>query len=145
MRKMLLFITMLFGFVTASFAQSDYYIKKAQSYQREAEYYQKKAEGYRREASYYLKKAEGYQREAAYYTKRGDIDRAKTQTRYAEDAIDKYKTQLRYASIKLQVVILIYIRSLYDWCRGLSRVVLGVSSYRLSTISVGRMCLYLCG
>ena len=34
MRKMLLFITMLFGFVTASFAQSDYYIKKAQSYQR---------------------------------------------------------------------------------------------------------------
>ena len=43
MRKMLLFITMLFGFVTASFAQSDYYIKKAQSYQREAEYYQKKA------------------------------------------------------------------------------------------------------
>ena len=27
MRKMLLFITMLFGFVTTSFAQSDYYIK----------------------------------------------------------------------------------------------------------------------
>lgn len=58
--------------------QDDYYIKKAQSYQREAEYY--------------LKKAEGYQREAAYYTKRGDIDRAKTQALYAERALDHYKT-----------------------------------------------------
>jgi hypothetical protein len=56
MRKMLLFITMLFGFVTASFTQSDYYIKKAQSYQREAEYYQKKAEGYRRELPIILKR-----------------------------------------------------------------------------------------
>ena len=44
-------------------AQSDYYIKKAQSYQREAEYYPKKADGYRHETAYYLKKAEGYQRE----------------------------------------------------------------------------------
>ncbi len=64
MRRMLLLITMLLGLVTTAFAQSDYYIKKAQSYQREAEYYQKRAEGYRREAAYYLKKAEGYQREA---------------------------------------------------------------------------------
>lgn len=59
---------------TVSAAQSNYYVKKAQSYQREAEYYQKKAEGYRREAAYYLKKAQGYQRDVAYYTKRSDID-----------------------------------------------------------------------
>ena len=45
MRQILLFITMFLGLVTISFAQSDYYIKKAQSYQREAEYYQKKAKG----------------------------------------------------------------------------------------------------
>ena len=50
---------------TVSTAQSNYYVKKAQSYQREAEYYQKKAEGYRREAAYYLKKAQGYQRDVA--------------------------------------------------------------------------------
>jgi hypothetical protein len=83
---------MFWGLVAISFAHSDYYIKKAQSYQREVEYYQKKAEGYRREVTHYLKKAEGYQREAAYYTNRGDIDRAKSRTRYAKDATDKYKT-----------------------------------------------------
>ena len=65
MKKIFLLITLLLGTVTIAFAQSDYYLKKAQQYQREAEYYQKKAEG--------------YQREAAYYTKRGDIDRAETQ------------------------------------------------------------------
>ena len=79
MKRILTLLMILLASKTLVLAQSDYYIKKAQSYQQEAEYYQKKAEGYRREASYYLKKAEGYQREAAYYTKRGDIDRAKTQ------------------------------------------------------------------
>ena len=69
-------------------AQNDYYIKKAQSYQREAEFYQKKADGYGRKAAYYLKKEEGYQRDAAYYTKRGDFDRANTYSRYAENAMD---------------------------------------------------------
>lgn len=65
---------MFWGLVAISFAQSDYYLKKAQNYQREAEYYQKKADGYRQNATYYFKKAEGYQRDAAYYTKRGDLD-----------------------------------------------------------------------
>lgn len=53
--KQFLFLLLLTISVSA-FAQDDYYIKKAQSYQREAEYYQKKADGYRREAEYYLKK-----------------------------------------------------------------------------------------
>ena len=70
MRKILLAIVMLLGLVTVTFSQNDYYVKKAQSYQREA----------------------------AYYTRRGDIGRAKTQTRYAEDAMDRYKMQMRYAA-----------------------------------------------
>lgn len=78
MKRLLFVFTLIVVSVLSASAQNDYYIKKAQSYQREAEYYQKKADGYRREAAYYLKKAEGYQREVAYYTKRGDLDRAKT-------------------------------------------------------------------
>ena len=46
---------------------------------------------------YYIKKAQSYQRDAAYYTMRGDLDRAKTYSRYAENEMDKYETQLRYA------------------------------------------------
>lgn len=56
MKRILLLTVMFLGLVTITFAQSDYYIKKAQSFQHEAEYYQKKAEGYRREATYYLKR-----------------------------------------------------------------------------------------
>lgn len=85
MRKALLLLMILMTSVYIVLAQSDYYIKKAQSYQREAEYYQKKADGYRDNAEYYLKRAEKYQRDAAYYTKRGDLDRAKTYSRYAEN------------------------------------------------------------
>ena len=96
--KRLFFVVILLISLSSAFAKSDYYIKKAQSYQREAEYYQKKADGYRREAAYNLKKAEGYQHVAAYYTKRGDLDRAKTYSRYAENEMDKYETQLRYAA-----------------------------------------------
>ena len=76
---MVLVLALMATIVTAG-AQGDYYLKKAQQYQRQAEYYQKKADGHRREATYRLKKAEGYQRDAAYYTKRGDLDRARTYT-----------------------------------------------------------------
>ena len=98
MRKILILLTILFISVNVVLGQSDYHIRKSQSYQREAEYYQKKADGYRREAAYYLKKAEGYQRDVAYYTKRGDLDRAKTYSRYAENEMYKYETQLRNAA-----------------------------------------------
>lgn len=99
MKRLLFIFTMIAISVLTVSAQSDYYIKKAQSYQREAEYYQKKADGYRREAAYYLKKAEGYQHDAAYYTKRGDLDRAKTYSRYAENEMDKYETQHRCTAV----------------------------------------------
>ena len=54
--KRILMLLMVMSAVSAAVpAQDDYYLKKAQGYQREAEYYQKKADGYRREAEYYLK------------------------------------------------------------------------------------------
>ena len=89
MKRLLFIFTMIAISVISVSAQNDYYIKKAQSYQREAVYYQKKADGYRDNAEYYLKKAEKYQRDAAYYTMRGDLDRAKTYSRYAENEMDK--------------------------------------------------------
>ena len=48
-------------------AQNDYYIKQAQSYQREAEYYTKQALDYEREVDCYNRQAQGYLREAEYY------------------------------------------------------------------------------
>ena len=46
--KRFLFIFVLTAVsVLSVFAQNDYYIKKAHSYQREAEYFQKKEDGYR--------------------------------------------------------------------------------------------------
>ena len=58
MKRILTLMIILIVSETLVLAQNDYYIKKAQSYQREAEYYQKKADGYRREAAYYLKKVD---------------------------------------------------------------------------------------
>lgn len=74
MKRLFLLLLCMVVTVGIATAQSDYYTKKSQNYQREAEYYRKKADGYRREAAYYLKKAQGYQRDVAYYTKRSDID-----------------------------------------------------------------------
>ncbi|MBQ0080882.1 MAG: hypothetical protein KBS95_04975 [Alistipes sp.] len=80
-----------------TFAQDDYYVKKATEYTKEAEYYQTKAQGYYREAEYYLKKAESYEREAMYYTKKGDTYNANRNSMYARSARDKYLTQVGYA------------------------------------------------
>ncbi|MBO4434485.1 MAG: hypothetical protein J5769_03410, partial [Bacteroidales bacterium] len=85
MNRIIIALALMFLAGATAFAQSDYYIKKAEEYTREVEYYQRKAEGYRREAQYYLDKAAGYEREAAYYLRRGDADRARTQQRYAAD------------------------------------------------------------
>ena len=63
MKRVLFLMALLLCMAATAHAQSDYYIRKAQGYQREAEYYQRQAEGYRREAAYHLKKAESYQRE----------------------------------------------------------------------------------
>ena len=48
MKRFFLIFTIIIVSALPASAQSDYYVKKAQGYQREAEYYQKKAESYRR-------------------------------------------------------------------------------------------------
>ena len=48
MKRLISIIIISFGFLSLM-AQNDYYIKQAQSYQREAEYYTKQALGYERE------------------------------------------------------------------------------------------------
>ena len=49
--------------------QSDYYMRQARSYQREAEYYTRQAQSYDREVDYYNRQAQNYLREAEYYSK----------------------------------------------------------------------------
>lgn len=56
MKRLMSMIIILLGFLPLR-AQNDYYIKQAQSYQREAEYYTKQALGYEREAYYYNRQA----------------------------------------------------------------------------------------
>ena len=51
MKKLISIIIISLGFLPLV-AQNDYYIKQAQSYQREAEYYTKQALGYEREVDY---------------------------------------------------------------------------------------------
>lgn len=69
MKKLISIIIITLGFLPLM-AQNDYYIKQAQSYQREAEYYTKQALGYEQEVDYYNRQAQGYLREAEYYSKR---------------------------------------------------------------------------
>ena len=73
MKKLISIIIITLGFLPLM-AQNDYYIKQAQSYQREAEYYTKQALGYEREVNYYNRQAQGYLREAEYYSKRKNYD-----------------------------------------------------------------------
>ena len=61
MKKYISIIIILLGFLPLM-AQNDYYIKQAQSYQREAEHYTKQALGYEREVDYYNRQAQGYLR-----------------------------------------------------------------------------------
>lgn len=73
--KQLMFIVLLLLSLLPLRAQNDYYIRQAQSYQREAEYYTKQALRYEREVDYYNRQAQGYLREADYYSKRKDYNK----------------------------------------------------------------------
>ena len=97
MKKALLLICVIVISVSAGYAQSNYNLKLAEKYTREAKYYQQKAADYRKDANYYFNKAKKYQRESVYYTKKVDVVRAKTKTIDYEDAMDKYKLSIRYA------------------------------------------------
>lgn len=79
-------------------AQSDYYLRQAEGYMRDAEYYNRRAEGYERDAEYYNKQAEGYLRDADYYTRHQDYDKANTRIRWANDASEKARTRLKWAA-----------------------------------------------
>lgn len=81
--KHILFILILLCGITTVFAQNDYYLKQARSYQREAEYYTKQAQGYERDVDYYNRKAQGYLREAEYYSKRQKYDMVRSYQQYA--------------------------------------------------------------
>ena len=91
------FILILFCGITTVFAQNDYYLKQAQSYQREAEYYTKQAQGYEREVDYYNRKAQGYLREAEYYSKRQKYDMVRSYQQYAKNATDSAESYQRKA------------------------------------------------
>ena len=56
MKRLISIIIISLGFLPLM-AQNDYYIRQAQSYQREAEYYTKQALGYEREVAYYNQQA----------------------------------------------------------------------------------------
>ena len=88
MKKLISIIIITLGFLPLV-AQNDYYVKQAQSYQREAGYYTKQALGYEREVDYYNRQAQGYLREAEYYSKRKNYDSVKTYQQRAKNATDK--------------------------------------------------------
>ena len=69
MKKLISIIIISLGFLPLM-AQNDYYIKQAQSYQRETEYYTRQALGFERKVDYFNRQAQGYLREAEYYSKR---------------------------------------------------------------------------
>ena len=53
MKRLFIFFVVGLWIVLPAFSQSnDYYLKQAESYQREAKYYFNQAEGYEREAKY---------------------------------------------------------------------------------------------
>ena len=68
--KRCVLILLFMSIVMSAFADNDYYLRQAQSYQNDAEYYLKQAVGYDKDAQYYEKEASRYLREAEYYTYR---------------------------------------------------------------------------
>ena len=65
-----LFLFWIIGLVTMLSAyplSRDYYLKQAESYQREAKFYFNQAEGYERDAQYYNNQAQKYLKGAEYY------------------------------------------------------------------------------
>lgn len=65
MKRLFIFFVVGLWIVLPAFSQSnDYYLKQAESYQREAKYYFNQAEGYEREAKYYNNQAQKYLKDA---------------------------------------------------------------------------------
>lgn len=96
MKRLFIFLVVGLWIVLPAFSQSnDYYLKQAESYQREAKYYFNQAEGYEREAKYYNNQAQSYLKDAEYYANRNNLDKVATCQRWAKDAVDKATTRQR--------------------------------------------------
>ena len=79
MKRLFIFFVVGLWIVLPAFSQSnDYYLKQAESYQREAKYYFNQAEGYEREAKYYNNQAQKYLKDAEYYADRNNLDKVAT-------------------------------------------------------------------
>lgn len=70
-------------------AQNDYYIRQAESYQREVEYYQSQIQRYDREAEYYNNEANKNFRDAQYYFRNKKYNQAKSCLRQAWSNMDR--------------------------------------------------------
>lgn len=75
---------------------SSFYVRQAQSYQREAAYYLRQAESYQREADYYNRQTQNNLREAEYYVKQKNM----TGRRYIKTEREIWQTKLWYILIK---------------------------------------------
>lgn len=75
-------------------AQSDYYIRQAKEYLRDAEDCNKRADSYDREVEYLQKQARDYLRDAEDYRYRKKYDKAKTCIRYAYESLDKARNRI---------------------------------------------------
>lgn len=79
MKRLFLFWMIGFGTILSVYSQSrDYYLKQAESYQREAKYYFNQGEGYERDAEYYNNQAQKYLKDAEYYAGKNELDRVAT-------------------------------------------------------------------
>ncbi len=98
MKRLFVFLIIVLEAIMSVCSQNqDYYLKQAESYQREAEYYFKQAEGYERDAQYYITLAQKYLKDAEYYAKKNDLSRVSTYQRWAMDASDKAQLRSRWA------------------------------------------------
>lgn len=79
MKRILVLGLFLCGMNLIAFSQGgDYYLKQAESYQREAKYYFDQAERHERDAEYYSNQAQKYLKDAEYYAQKGDLSRIAT-------------------------------------------------------------------
>lgn len=71
MKRLFLFWIIGLGTILSAYPLSrDYYLKQAESYQREAKFYFNQAEGYERDAQYYNNQVQKYLKDAEYYAEK---------------------------------------------------------------------------
>ena len=92
-----LFLFWIIGLATMLSAyplSRDYYLKQAESYQREAKFYFNQAEGYERDAQYYNNQAQKYLKDAEYYAGKNDLDKVATYQKWAKDLMNTHRNTM---------------------------------------------------